>query len=118
MHRNRQNENPRISRIGKTWETQPNRFTPQAQGCWTQDEIAESEGIGRKTVDDVLAEFPNLENSPKSHQTLATYTYRLLESAEIRRNIFSPTGENMLQPIPVSQLRPLAALPDPDPIFA
>ncbi len=29
---------------------------------------------GAPTVDDVLAEFPNLENSPKSHQTLATYS--------------------------------------------
>ena len=41
----------------------------------------------------------------------AAHTYRLLESAEIRRNIFSPTGENMLQPIPERQLRPLAQVP-------
>ena len=86
--------------------------------CWTQDEIAESEGMTHGPVTAILSDFPILENQTKSAQTLATYTYRLLESAEIRRNIFSPIGENILQPIPVSQLRPLAALPDPDPIFA
>ena len=74
MHRNRQNENPRISRIGKTWETQPNRFTPQAQGCWTQDEIAESEGISKGEISEIWSEFPTLEKLTKSHQTLATYS--------------------------------------------
>jgi len=73
VHRNRQNENPRISRIGKTWETQPNRFTPQAQGCWTQDEIAESEGMSQPAVLAILSEFPELEKLIKSSQTLATY---------------------------------------------
>ena len=96
----------------------PHRRRGVGLACWTQDEIAESEGISQPAVLAILSEFPELEKLIKSAQTLATYTYRLLESAEIRRNIFSPTGENMLQPIPERQLRPLAALPDPDPIFA
>ena len=99
-------------------DSSPHRRRGVGLACWTQDEIAESEGISKGEISGICSEFPELEILNKSSQTLATYTYRLLESAEIRRNIFSPTGENMLQPIPERQLRPLAALPDPDPIFA
>ena len=108
-----------LSRIDKdAKDARDKRIFSKWLACWTQDEIAESEGIGKGEISGICSEFPELEKLNKSHQTLATYTYRLLESAEIRRNIFSPIGENILQPIPVSQLRPLAALPDPDPIFA
>ena len=41
--------------------------------CWTQEEIAESEGISQDAVSLILREFPELEKLVKSAHTLATY---------------------------------------------
>ena len=41
--------------------------------CWTQEEIAESEGVTRQAIDLIMQEFPELEKLAKSAATLATY---------------------------------------------
>lgn len=40
---------------------------------WTQQEIADSEDIGRKTVDDIWADFADLQKAPKPDQTRANF---------------------------------------------
>ena len=41
--------------------------------CWTQEEIAEDEGISQDAVSLISREFPELEKLVKSAATLATY---------------------------------------------
>ena len=48
--------------------------SPHRRRGWTQDEIAESEGMTHGPVTAILSDFPILENQTKSHQTLATYS--------------------------------------------
>lgn len=52
----------------------PHRRRGVGLACWTQDEIAESEGMSQDAVSLILSEFPELEKLIKSHQTLATYS--------------------------------------------
>ncbi len=41
--------------------------------CWTQEEIAESEGVAKGPVSEICSEFATLEKTNKSAATLATY---------------------------------------------
>ena len=64
-----------ISHCGKSRRRcSPHRRRGVGLACWTQDEIAESEGMSQPAVLAILSEFPELEKLIKSHQTLATYS--------------------------------------------
>ena len=63
-----------LSRIDKDAKAERDRrIYAKWLACWTQDEIADSEGMSQKAVSDILVEFPELEKLLKSAQTLATY---------------------------------------------
>mgnify|MGYP000846099308 FL=1 len=64
-----------LSRIDKdSKEERERRIYAKWLACWTQDEIAQSEGITQPQVLTILSEFPILEKLIKSSQTLATYS--------------------------------------------
>ncbi len=63
-----------IRNVGKADEIRRNkRIRAKWLACWTQEEIAESEGESQKTISNILVEFPELEKLLKSAATLATY---------------------------------------------
>ena len=63
-----------LSRIDKdAKDARDKRIFSKWLACWTQDEIAESEGMSQPAVLAILSEFPELEKLIKSAQTLATY---------------------------------------------
>jgi len=63
-----------LSRIDKdAKDARDKRIFSKWLACWTQDEIAESEGMSQPAVLAILSEFPELEKLIKSSQTLATY---------------------------------------------
>ena len=63
-----------LSRIDKDAKDERNkRIYAKWLACWTQEEIAYSEGISVGNVNGIFSEFPTMENLKKSDQTLATY---------------------------------------------
>jgi len=64
-----------LSRIDKdAKDARDKRIFSKWLACWTQDEIAESEGISKGEISGICSEFPELEKLNKSSQTLATYS--------------------------------------------
>ena len=64
-----------LSRIDKdAKDARDKRIFSKWLACWTQEEIAESEGITKETVSTICQIFPDLEKSDKSKTTLATYS--------------------------------------------
>jgi transcriptional regulator len=64
-----------IRNVGKADEIRRNkRIRAKWLACWTQEEIAESEGMTRQAIDLIMQEFPELEKLAKSAATLATYS--------------------------------------------
>lgn len=63
-----------LSRIDKDAKDERNkRIYAKWLACWTQEEVAESEGISVGNVNGIFSEFPDLEKLKKSENTLATY---------------------------------------------
>lgn len=63
-----------LSRIDKDAKDERNkRIRAKWLACWTQEEIAEDEGISQDAVSLISREFPELEKLVKSAATLATY---------------------------------------------
>jgi len=63
-----------VSRIDKDAKEERNkRIYAKWLACWTQQDIADSEGISQSQTKAILSEFPELEKLIKSVQTLATY---------------------------------------------
>ena len=61
-----------VSRIDKDAKEERNkRIYAKWLACWTQQEIAGSEGISVGNVNGIFSEFPELEKLKKSEQTLA-----------------------------------------------
>ena len=62
-----------LSRIDKdAKDARDKRIFSKWLACWTQEEIAESEGITKETVSTICQIFPDLEKSDKSKTTLLT----------------------------------------------
>lgn len=63
-----------LSRIDKdAKEERNNRIFDKWLACWTQEEVAKSEGLTQQATALVLQEFPTLEKLVRPQQTLATY---------------------------------------------
>ena len=64
-----------LSRIDKDAKAERNkRIFDKWLACWTQEEIADSEGMVQQAIGTILQEFPVLEKLVKSAQTLATHS--------------------------------------------
>jgi hypothetical protein len=76
---------------------------------YTQEEIAKSENIGRKTVDDIMADFPDLEKAPKSDRAAAEHATdsRVVDAPDVL-----PRQAGARDATPASQAQPSGIVVD------